>query len=538
MKAGTTRAIDPGQLRALLRAYFRLSVRETVLMKRRGGPTSFFYVLVVYGIVGVLIGCLAFLRPPVLLYAVALHTMTFFAVGMSAIIEANEILFDRREEEILFPLPVHPSTLLLAKSATLVGFSGLIGLALNLGPTFLGLAAADARPWFPLAHLASVLLLTVFACACVVCVYGFVLRIFGRERFESLAVFAQVGMVVMIVGGMQVVPRLLEGKSPEKITEIAQWLLPTPPGWFAAFDAWLGGSTDGGRVLAFAGVALAATALLVWLAVVRLASGYGEASARAASVPRPIAEPKDVAARPWRSRNALLRRWLRDPIEWAAFRLTGAYLRRDREIRLRVYTSLSMFAVFVVLSILDAQRQRTTFMPMVMLAFSGTAVLTAIEALESSSQFAASEIFAAAPLESAAPLYHGVRKACMLFVQAPLVLASLVLILVLPIGKLGSVTIVAPILVLLPTLSLVPGAIGPYLPLSQPPRRGEQTAKRVLMILGTMLGTMALVGVGFLAWRFGFLWLLVLLEIPAVFALNAWLRRVIRVRPMPRLGDA
>ena len=30
----------------------RLSVRETVLMKRRGGPTSFAYVLVIYGILG------------------------------------------------------------------------------------------------------------------------------------------------------------------------------------------------------------------------------------------------------------------------------------------------------------------------------------------------------------------------------------------------------------------------------------------------------------------------------------------------------
>ena len=537
MSSPGVRAVDRRQLRALLRAYFLLSVRETVLMKRRRGPTSFLVVLVIYAFVGTCVGLLAFLRPTVLLYSIAVHAMTFFAVGMSAIIEANEILFDRREEEILFPLPVSAGTLLLAKSATLVGFSGLIGLALNLGPTFLGLAAVDARPWFPLVHLASVLLLTVLACAGVVCVYGAVLRLFGRERFESLAVFAQVGMVVMIVGGMQVVPRLLEGKSPERITEIAQWFLPTPPGWFASIDALLAGSARGTGVFAFASVAVVGTAVLVWIAVVRLASGYGEAAARAASVPKAIVGTKDVLAKPWRSGNPLLRRWLRDPVEWGAFRLTVAYLRRDREIKLRVYTSLSMFAVFVVLAILDAQRQRAGFLPMVMLAFAGTAVLTAIEALESSSQFAAAEIFAAAPLESSAPIYHGVRKACILFVQAPLVLVSFVLLFALPVGKLGSITIVAPLLVLLPTLSLVPGALSSYLPLSKPPRRGEQSSRRFLTIFGTMLGTMGFIGIGYVAWRLGFLWILVLVEIPAVLALNAWLRRRIRARPMPATAD-
>jgi len=442
------------------------------------------------------------------------------------------VLFDRREEEILFPLPVHASTLLLAKMGTLVGFTFLLAFALNLFPSFLGLAAADARWWFPLIHLASVLLLTVLACASVVCVYGLVLRLFGRERFENLAVWAQVGMILMVVGGFQILPRMLDGRGPGELEAIAKWLLPTPPGWFAAFDAWLGGGAGGTQVIVFALVAVGATALVGWVAVIRFAAGYGETPTRASGVQAKPREGEAVAAREWRSRNPLLRWWLRDPIEWGAFKLATAYLRRDREIKLRVYTSLSMFAVLVVLSILDARSGRKTFLPLVLLAFSGTAVITAIEALESSSQFAAAEIFASTPIESAAPLYHGVRKACMLFVQAPLLAASLVLIALVPSQGLISLALAGPIVVLLPTISLIPGSIGVYVPLSKPPRRGEQSSRRVMLILGTMLGSMGMLAVGFLASRAGLLWALLLLEIVAVAFLHAWLLRRIRARPL------
>jgi len=538
MSLPAVRAVDPGQLRALLRAYFRLSVRETVLMRKRSGPTSFTYVLIMYGVFGLLVGLAAFAHPDVLLFSIGLHAMTLFAVGMAAIIEANEVLFDRREEEILFPLPVHASTLLLAKMGTLVGFTFLLAFALNLFPSFFGLAAADARWWFPIVHLGSVLLITVLACASVVCVYGLVLRLFGRERFENLAVWAQVGMIVMVVGGFQILPRMMEREDAPSLDRITSWLLPTPPGWFGALDAWLAGAAGGAQVIAFALTAVGVTALVGWIGVVRLASGYAETPTRVSGVPKAPREAKAIAARPWRSRNPLLRWWLRDPIEWGAFKLTTAYLRRDREIKLRVYTSLSMFGVLAVLSIVDSRSQRAGFVPLLLLAFSGTAVLTAIEALESSSQYAAAELFASTPIESAAPLYHGVRKACMLYVQAPLLAVSLLLIVLVPSRGPLTIELAWPIVVLLPLISLIPGSIGSYVPLSRPPRRGEQSARRVILILGTMLGSMGMLGVGYLASLAGLLWALVLVEIVVAVLLHAWLLRLIRARPLRRTaGD-
>ena len=537
MSSGGAPSVDRGQLRALLRFYFKLSARETVLMKRRSGPSSFTYVLVMYGIIGVFIGLAAFARPNVILFSVGVHAITFFSVGMAAIIEANEVLFDRREEEILFPLPVHPRTLLIAKSATLVGFVALLAFSLNLGPTFLGLAAADAKPWFPLVHLASVSLMTVFACALVVCVYGLVIRLFGRERFESFAVWAQVGMIVMIIGGFQVVPRLVDEQGAASLERVARWLVPTPPGWFASFDALLAGSARGWSVFAFASVAVLATALLAWIAVARLAGGYGEAAPRAAGTPKPAPESAAAPFRAWRSRNPFLRWWLRDPIEWGAFRLAAAYMRRDREIKLRVYTSLSMFVVLLVMSFLDAQRGRPGFLPLVMLAFAITAGLSSIEALESSSQFAAAEIFASTPIESSAPLFHGVRKACMLFVQLPLTIVSLALVCLSRATPPDPLPLALPVLILLPTTTLLPGAIAPYVPLSKAPRRGEQSSRRVMLVLVTMLGTMGMVGLAYLATRLGWYVPFLAVELVAVVAAHVWLLRTIRERPLLRFAE-
>jgi hypothetical protein len=527
------RAIDSAQLRALLRAYLLLSFRTVILLRgRRGSPSSLGYVLLMYGSLGLFTGLAALAHPAVFVFSVGLHSITFVVVSMAALIEANEILFDRRQEEILFPLPIHPSTLLLAKALTLIAFALIPGLALNFVSTILGLAAADARPWFPLVHLVSVVLLTTFACATVVCVYGIVLRLFGRERFENLAVFAQVGMVVLYVGGFQIVPRLFEGKSRGTVAEAARWLLPTPPGWFAAFDGWLAGRSAGAEITAFAALAVLAPAVLGWFALTRLSAGFAEKAQPTEDVRPKRTESEPVAKPTWQSKNPLLRSWVRDPIEWGAFRLAAAYIRRDREIKLRVYSLMALFAVFGILSIVDTRRN-LLFVPLT-ISYSVVAAMGAMDALQSSSHFAAAQVFASTPIASTAPLFHGVRKACILFVQTPLLLVSLFLLAFLS-DRMDNVKLALPIAALAPTVTLIPGALGAYLPLSKPPHAGEQSARRSILIGSTML---VLLAVGYGAPRLGHFSVLLPAEVCLVAAAHVWLRRKIAKQPLPPIAES
>ncbi len=498
-------AIDRVQLRALLRAYLQMSSRGASLLRARGKPTTLAFVLGMYAFLGLMIGVGAYLiHPDVFVYSLALHSVTFFTVGMAAVIESNDVLFDPKEDEIL-PL-------------ALVGFALMLAGSLNFFPALALLAARDAQIWIPLVHVLSMTLLVVFVCAAVVCSYGLILRLFGRERFESLALFAQVGMTLLFVGGFQILPRMIERMGPERLGSIARMLLPAPPAWFASIDATLGtGTWDTGLVLA-AGAGVVGTALLAWIGVGKLAAGYGEMAAvgaRVASTAEKDSSPGSGAASKsrWRSRNPLLRAWIRDPVEWSAFRTAAAYMRRDREVRLRVYSSMSMFVVFVAISFVDGRNERAEFLPLMMFAMAGTVPVTVLESLRMSGQFAAADIFYAAPLENSGALFHGVRKAAILFAQLPIACAALILIAVRSPDPIESFSMAAPIAILLPTLSLAPGLFGGYVPLSMPPRRGRQSSQNVGVLLTTMVLMGAITGGSVAAGKLGIRWYVIAAEI-------------------------
>src|SRR6185295_12028658 len=119
------------------------------LVRARGRPTPLAFVLALYTFLGLMIGFGALIHPGVLLYSIALHSLTLFIVGMSAVIESNDVLFDPKEDEILMHRPISPATLLAAKGLALVGFTSMLAAAVNLFPTFFLLAAKGARPWTP-----------------------------------------------------------------------------------------------------------------------------------------------------------------------------------------------------------------------------------------------------------------------------------------------------------------------------------------------------------------------------------------------------
>jgi hypothetical protein len=529
-------AVDRAQLRALVGAYLKLSLRTAVLFRTRGKPSSFAAVVGMYGLGGILAGLSALAHPNVFVFSMGVHSVTFFAATMAAIIDANEVLFDHRQQQILSALPVGAGTVLFANALTLFAFTSIPVLALNLAPSFLGLAAAGALPWFPLVHLLSVVLDTVFVCAAVVCTYGVVLRLYGRDRFEGLAVWAQVGMVMFYVGGFQILPRLFQGRNRAQIAEAARWLLPTPPGWFAALDAWCAGTSPGPELMAGAGVALLAPAVLAAVGLPRLSTAYAESAA-----PRPLfassAKVTAVKATPWRSKNPLLRWWLSDPIEWAAFRLVTTYMRRDREIKVRVYTHAASFVIFAVLAFLQP-RTGPPFVSLALLAFSSAAAMGSVAGLHSSAHFGAAQMFFSAPLASAASVFYGVRKACILFIQGPLLLGGLILPVVLRPDWQECLKLALPMIIPAGTITLFLGATESYLPLSRPPQIGGQSSRRSTLMLGVLLFLFASSALGYAALAFGWFWVLLAVEAIATAVIHVWLRRKIAAQPLHPAEEA
>lgn len=532
--------IDREQLSALLKCYWRLSVRGRVTrsMGRAEKPRSLFFVIGMYMFVGLMTGVVVLsTRLDVFTFTILVHSMTFFVVGMAVTSESGDILFNTNESDVLVHRPIHPRTLLLAKSINLIVFTLILAGALNLFPMFCGVAADGARLWFPIVHLFSMVLLCVFCAAAVVCTYGLVIKFLDREKFDNFAAWSQVVMSVLFVGGYQIVPRLMNRFEGLSFTPYAPYLFPLPPAWFAGIDSWVAGDlTASGALLGAVG--LLSTVALSYVAIGKLAPSYGEGLTRLSESRSRTSQPARVSRRPTSFRNPILRWWLRDPVEQWAFRLAAAYMRRDRDIKLRLYPSLTVFLIFPLMNLLDRDRHGfSAFLPLVTIWVLGMMPHQALQTLQMSQDHLAADIFAIAPLPSAAPVFHGVRKATVYYLLIPSLCVAAILIGYLAPGGSEGLLLAIPGVVAIPVLSLVPAAAQDYLPLSRPVARGDQSSRNVSLLFMTMLVMAGVLVASYLAWESGLIWYLVAIEGVVAILLYQYLNRKIRNRPLIRTYD-
>lgn len=531
--SASTSSIDRVQLRALLKCYWRLSTRGRIArsMVRGGKPRNIIFVIVMYAFVGLMTGLIAFSHVDLFTYTMIIHAMTFFVVGMAVTSESGDILFNANESDVLVHRPIHPRTLLLAKTLNLIAFTLILAAALNLFPTFLGLAISGARVWFPVVHLISMIVLCVFCAAAVVCVYGIVIKFLDREKFDNFAAWSQVAMSIMFIGGYQIVPRLLQRFAGFSFKPYARYLFPLPPAWFAGFDSSVAGDLPFGALLGFFGFGV--TIALAYIAIGKLSSSYGEGLAKI-SESRTVSRPSAPARKRRVLRNPVLRWWLRDPIELHSFRLAAAYMRRDRDIKLRLYPSLTIFLIFPVILLLDRNRGFSAFLPLLTVWMLGMMPYQALQTLQMSQNFLAADIFTIVPLRTAAPVFHGVRKATIFYLFLPALTVAGLLIGYLAPGGLQGLQLSLPGLIAIPLITLLPALTEDYLPLSHPAVRGDQSTRNMGLMLISMLAMAIVLGIAYIAWMFEVLWYLIGIELIVVIFLFWLLNRIIWNRPLSR----
>lgn len=173
-----------------------------------------------------------------------------------------------------------------------------------------------------------------------------------------------------------------------------------------------------------------------------------------------------------------------DPAERAIFRLASAYLRRDRELRLRLLPSLVPLALLPLISF-ASDSAMGGLMSYLLISLLGFVPITALESMRVSNATAASERFFFVPLESSAPLYHGMRKASLACVAVPFGLVVLAPTLILCRESPEAMAGILPALIVLPLFALFPSFSGNYLPFSQSPTNGK-SARDILLNLSVL----------------------------------------------------
>ncbi|BCU76443.1 hypothetical protein [Luteolibacter sp. LG18] len=501
----------PSNARVLRKLYLTLFLRGRTSrgLRRETAPRSVGGKLAMTLVVYTLFGLLAlFLHGQgTFTLSLYLHGMTFVFLGMFIAASAGEILFNKEEGEILMHRPIDPRAVLWAKVAVLVQVSLWLAGAFNL-PSLV--AGFSLNPLFPLAHALSTLMAAVLCASGVVLAYQLCLRWFGREKLENLMTGAQIVMAIGLVIGGQVIPQVMRHLDMFHGEPSAQWWIwVLPPAWFAGFDEVLGGHVTPVTV-GLGGLAIVTTLVVPWLAFGKLADAYQE-GVQILNESAP-ARPGQAARRQWLDRLMALPPlcWLlRDPLTRQGFRLTAAYMLRDRETKLRLYPGVAPVLVMPLVFFLQGSSRIGNGFGIV---FSGSymAVLPmmALGLLQYSQHWQAADLFRAAPVPGPAPFIHGARHAVMWLLVLPMVLGICALALFLLPGGLPNLLLLLPGIIALPAYGMVPGAVGQAIPLSMPAEEARAAGRGARLTLA-LFSAMALGGLATLARSLGwFEWFL------------------------------
>jgi ABC-2 type transport system permease protein len=545
MSAAAERAVDapvrcpPSPAKVLRSLFWRLLFRGRAAQqagthqKRRQLGLGF--TMLIYALVGILPAMFA-QNADAFIFASALHGFTFMFASLSLASSAGTMLFMKEEAEILLHRPVTPQQMLRAKCAVLAGFALMLALALNLAGFVTGLSSKGATWRFIPAHLLSTSLLMLFSAASIVLVYNACLKWFGRERFDNLLASVQSLLTIVMIFSGQIMPHLLRLDTIQHLDHVGGWLLALPPMWFGALDALIGGTTlDPSSLWLPAALALGVTAVTSWLALEKLGNAYGQGlmnlnesagSVKGSTKPRGVWLSAIVKLPP-------LSWWLRDPVELQSFKLTSAYLLRDREVKLRLYPGIAPMLIMPLVMLFSGGRggiEAATMMQGFATCFLGMVSLQAMMFLGCSEHWRAAAFFHVAPLSHWTPLFHGSRKAVVFWLSFPVLILQTALLC----GLQRSWTPLAlslPAVLFLPTFSLVTGLMGQWLPLAKPSEEVKNTAAGCLMMIVSMIAAGVVGGFASWMWHVGHFGIFLVVEAVVMLGAALLMRYLMRDTP-------
>jgi hypothetical protein len=215
---------------------------------------------------------------------------------------------------------------------------------------------------------------------------------------------------------------------------------------------------------------------------------------------------------------------LRDPVRRAAFLLVTRYILRDRDVKLRLYPGLAPMLVVPVVMLLPDRGGHAmgTFGVALAGSYLGMIPLFALNLLQYSQQWQASDVFRVAPIAGPARLCAGARQSVSCFITIPFALAFGLIVWLLH-GDLSSLYLLAPGLIALPIFTLYSHLAGQGVPLSVASEEAR-SAGRGLKFMLVMFVSFGLSAAAWWSWSVGWFRWFLLAEVAVVAILYAVMR--------------
>ncbi len=413
--------IDCLQFRRLLKVHILLDFRSTKMQSSSRSSSripGFLITLIFYGIIGLFASLSGMRLFDSFGYSLVSLSVSMVLIAMAVIIEFNEIIINPDDAEILAYRPIDSRTYFWVKMVNLLFYITLFGAALNLPPAFVGLAYAEHGPAFPAVYLLVAWLAQVTLASFVIVLYSLLVRWLNYEKLKDVLAYVQVVFSFIVFVGYQFLARLTPHMQHTQVSGI--WIYFAPPAYFAGLIEVLYGSLHPENWILAALGAIFSVAILGF-ATRNLSLNYAQTIYKLSQTSRVHEkEPERGAVGFW---SQLVAPLLRDPEERVGYNLVSKYIRRNRNMRMRIFPAFAMPLAVLGMFIMDGeivdpflQPNVPTFMAFIFLIY---LVVFFYQIIPTSDHWQASWIFRVAPVSDYSKIYRGAMKALVLKYVTP-----------------------------------------------------------------------------------------------------------------------
>jgi hypothetical protein len=276
-------------------------------------------------------------------------SFSMIVMGFIVCFEWDALFLDRRDYQILLPLPVPLWKLFAAKAIALSLFLGLFLVGINFFSTMFWPVIEESRGVFGViaAHLLVVVAGGLFAALAVASVQGLLLTTLPARVFRPVSVAVQTVLMALLVMLLFLSP-LMAGGLQALIGDHSPFVHYFPIFWFAGFYERLRPAVRSPLLLSLGAFAIRALGYAAAVFVLTHLPGYRRHARK--MIETPPANPSGPGRLRTTFNTAIDSVLLKDPVEQAIFHFIGQTIGRSLKHRLFLATYAGFGAALAILS--------------------------------------------------------------------------------------------------------------------------------------------------------------------------------------------
>ena len=344
----TKMGVDYEKMRLILSMKLTLDSRRAPTVTQRNmkeneeeNKNSFNKSLIIYAVIGVFIGIMTMFQFNKMYTYTMVFGMFMFFILTIFISDFSSVLLDLRDKNIICTKGIDNKTINAAKVTHICYYIFLISIALSW-LAIIGIFKSSVITG--ILFIFELIIIDIFMIVITALLYFLILKFFDGEKVKDIINFVQIGLTIIMTISYQFLGRMFDVIDLNIIYESKIWNLILPPMWFAAPLY----ATDGGEINKII-ISLIVLAFFVPIIAISL---YIKNSDKFEAY---LLKLDIVKNNKRKKKNSVFYKigkcMCKNNEEKAAYDLSAAIIKREREFKLMTYPSLGFSIVFPLLFI-------------------------------------------------------------------------------------------------------------------------------------------------------------------------------------------